>query len=160
MVTWLFAGRDNWHCIPGCSLPRRSRLWQVEAGLCCWQHRHHTRAGRCWHQVSTNWGETALSNVMLLWQNVLKVNLKYFIRCLPAYLLGQIWLYMGLISCQYLLLVPWFLASPPSCPTLTLPSLPCSWTSPTPCSCLKPLMLLWEPELLEMLLLKFHVRPF
>ena len=57
-MTWLSAGRNHWHCIPGSSLPGRRGLWQIKAGLCCWQHRHHTRAGWCWHQVSSNWGET------------------------------------------------------------------------------------------------------
>ena len=157
-MTWLSAGRNHWHCIPGSSLPGRRGLWQIKAGLCCWQHRHHTRAGWCWHQVSSNWGETDSS--FKCYMLVLKVNLKTFVRCLPAFLLAQIWPYMGLISYQYPLLVLWCLVSPPNYPTLTSHWPPCSWTTPTPCSCLKPLTLLVEPELLGMRLLKFHVRSF
>ena len=57
MLTTFFSGRNNWNRIFSGSLSRGGWLRQIEARLCGWKHWHHTGAGRCWHQVSTNWGK-------------------------------------------------------------------------------------------------------
>ena len=156
MLTTFFSGRNNWNRIFSGSLSRGGWLRQIEARLCGWKHWHHTGAGRCWHQVSTNWGknETIHKQVSCIF-----VLVEPIARWPPASLLAQTWPYMGLISFPFLLLARWSSVSPPSLPTLTWPWQPCSWKTLKCHSCLRLLMPPVEPELLETPTLKFHVRP-